>query len=515
MNHWGVGRIDSRCQITIPEYVLRPISINVGAMVWGMFYPVSQTDDGYKKNAELDFVFSPIPYEIWPKTARCTVRVHHVPGAFNQVTEALLKCNASIIISDASRSAHSYDTWRLIISCDNIDVSGDGYICEERQYQGMVKELEHIERVIEAECEDVLFIDPCDTTKADPVVCAPHNAMAYFYAISKNRKLIKNAGVFEEWAICNPFKMIRQKDGSLEPADGKFSAILENLNKHNDGDILPSYCFIESQSEDMNMRLVVIPKNREAHFYKLNVGFHRSGSPATSKGMVDFVLRRVCENANVWAINNKTMMFDEIREEGEAEFLVEGQRMADIEERTHNLKEKINTKSIPNSLKTITKISLDCESISRSYMYQNVSKDKGVKIQHDIFISYSSVNTDEAIRLRRFLRDHGVDCFLSEKENGRAKIPYGVDYRDFLRDEINSSKLIALICSPDSISSRWVLKELGAAWALGKPVVPIVLNMKMEDISEEIINNNQSVYYHFAVDNPSFAEDIKQLIEKS
>jgi hypothetical protein len=48
----------------------------------------------------------------------------------------------------------------------------------------MLSELKKIKNTIEDRCDGFLFRDPCDREKREPIVCTPHNAMAFFYAIA-------------------------------------------------------------------------------------------------------------------------------------------------------------------------------------------------------------------------------------------------------------------------------------------------------------------------------------------
>lgn len=524
MNHWAIGRLDGQSVITIPESVLRPISINIGSMVWGMFYPVSQTfcscdmksDDDYTKfvRPEIDFVFSSIPFDIWPRSARCIVRIAHAPEAFREITHAIKECNASIIVSDASRSTHSYDTWRLIISCDNLDISKDAYVQKERQFKGMFQELDNIRNVIEDKCNKYLFRDPCDKTRQMPVVCTPHNTMAYFYALSKNMSIIHNKNDFEDWAICNNFIMRRQEDGTIKSVDKVFASIIKDINRQKDNDILPSYCFVESQSDDMSMRMVVIPRKREKNFYKLTVGFTRSAPPSTSKGFVDYVLSNICNEAKVWAINNKTRRFQKEVEDGEAEFIIEGKAVQDIVKRINLIEKAINTNTLPSHLKKITDIRTMCDTLSSAFVYQN-KKDEEKLLPNDLFISHSSDDANEAKKLKKFLVNRNLACFFSSKEDGEDPMPLG-DYRDALRNQIISSKIIIIVCSISSINSKWVLTEIGAAWALNKPIIPIMLEIEAEDIPKQIIGYNHAINYEDAIDpDGNFVDKIRKIISKT
>ncbi|MFT5328131.1 MAG: hypothetical protein ACI8P0_006040 [Planctomycetaceae bacterium] len=126
MNHFGIGKLDESRRIHLPIDLLRPINIVPDVAVWGMYYPKSlaSTDDGERhlesddRERRLDFVLSPIPFELWPRTARLTVRTKHRPGAFRRVTEFLKKSNVTILVSEGSRSAHRYDTWTMIVALE-------------------------------------------------------------------------------------------------------------------------------------------------------------------------------------------------------------------------------------------------------------------------------------------------------------------------------------------------------------------------------------------------------------
>ena len=88
MNHFGIGKLDESRRIHLPIDILHPINIVPDVAVWGMYYPKSLASAGDGERC-LDFVLSPIPFDLWPRTARLTVRTKHRPGAFRRVTEFL------------------------------------------------------------------------------------------------------------------------------------------------------------------------------------------------------------------------------------------------------------------------------------------------------------------------------------------------------------------------------------------------------------------------------------------
>ncbi len=86
-----------------------------------------------------------------------------------------------------------------------------------------------------------------------------------------------------------------------------------------------------------------------------------------------------------------------------------------------------------------------------------------------IFISYAIADREHARKLRGL---------LSQRPNVRIFTPEmlsaGEDWESKLKDELSKCDIFLVLLSPNSADSPWVLQELGAAWALGKPIVPIV-----------------------------------------
>jgi len=93
-----------------------------------------------------------------------------------------------------------------------------------------------------------------------------------------------------------------------------------------------------------------------------------------------------------------------------------------------------------------------------------------------IFISHA--HDDE--RIADSLVDVVREVFEVKNENIRAtslpehNLPIGVDTPEQLRQEIDKSEAIVGIITPSSIRSEYVLFELGAAWALEKPIYPLL-----------------------------------------
>jgi hypothetical protein len=55
----------------------------------------------------------------------------------------------------------------------------------------------------------------------------------------------------------------------------------------------------------------------------------------------------------------------------------------------------------------------------------------------------------------------------------------GENWRTQLREALANTDLFVVILSPDSLTSPWVLQELGGAWTLGKPILAVVAGTKV------------------------------------
>jgi hypothetical protein len=50
----------------------------------------------------------------------------------------------------------------------------------------------------------------------------------------------------------------------------------------------------------------------------------------------------------------------------------------------------------------------------------------------------------------------------------------GEKWETKLRNELSTADVVLALLTPGSIASSWVLQEIGAAWALRKPIIPLV-----------------------------------------
>jgi hypothetical protein len=99
----------------------------------------------------------------------------------------------------------------------------------------------------------------------------------------------------------------------------------------------------------------------------------------------------------------------------------------------------------------------------------------------DVFISYAAGDAGIADELRSDLAKNGLKCFMAEKD-----IQIATEWQDSIRRALIGSKRILVLLTPRSINRPWVLMETGAAWALGKPLIPALSHVAPNELVDPI-----------------------------
>src|SRR5262249_26734236 len=95
----------------------------------------------------------------------------------------------------------------------------------------------------------------------------------------------------------------------------------------------------------------------------------------------------------------------------------------------------------------------------------------------DVFISYATGDSAIADELRSDLEKNGLKCFMAEKD-----IRVAAEWQDSIRAALIGSKRVLVLLTPRSINRPWVLMETGAAWALGKALIPALSHVAASDL---------------------------------
>jgi len=101
--------------------------------------------------------------------------------------------------------------------------------------------------------------------------------------------------------------------------------------------------------------------------------------------------------------------------------------------------------------------------------------------KYDVFISYAAGDTHIADELRTDPESNGLRCFMAKKDSVVA-----AEFQDSIRAALIGSKRILVLLTPRSINRPWVLLETGAAWALGKPMIPALVQVSLNDLVDPI-----------------------------
>jgi hypothetical protein len=100
-----------------------------------------------------------------------------------------------------------------------------------------------------------------------------------------------------------------------------------------------------------------------------------------------------------------------------------------------------------------------------------------------IFLSYARDDYPFAHRLVGALRDVGVTGWMDN-----ADIAAGTALGEAMRSAIKNSSAVVVLVSPTSLKSRWVEFEIGAGLALGKQMIPIVVEGDWAALPEPLRN---------------------------
>lgn len=87
-----------------------------------------------------------------------------------------------------------------------------------------------------------------------------------------------------------------------------------------------------------------------------------------------------------------------------------------------------------------------------------------------VFVSYASDDSDFARHLVGHLREAEIFGWMDSGD-----IASGEAIGDKIKDLITSADVMVALVSPRSINNQWVQVEIGAAWALKKPVVIVLV----------------------------------------
>jgi hypothetical protein len=99
----------------------------------------------------------------------------------------------------------------------------------------------------------------------------------------------------------------------------------------------------------------------------------------------------------------------------------------------------------------------------------------------DLFLSYASADGATASELRAALERKNVRCFMAERD-----VAVGTEWQDAIRNALIGAGRILILITPRSLNRPWVFMEIGAAWALGKSLIPALVQVNPNDLPDPI-----------------------------
>jgi hypothetical protein len=116
-----------------------------------------------------------------------------------------------------------------------------------------------------------------------------------------------------------------------------------------------------------------------------------------------------------------------------------------------------------------------------SRMAEILDKIAPLRPSYDLFLSYANADGAIAFELKGDLEKQGVKCFMAEKD-----IAVATEWLDAIRSALLGAKRILILITPRSLNRPWIFMEVGAAWALGKPLISALIQVSLADLPDPI-----------------------------
>jgi len=100
---------------------------------------------------------------------------------------------------------------------------------------------------------------------------------------------------------------------------------------------------------------------------------------------------------------------------------------------------------------------------------------------YDVFVSFASVDRKTAEDVANRLEEQKLKVFFSPKE-----LQGGDPWEEVIRLALIGSGELCLIVSKESITREWVLTEWEAAWATGKRITPVLVDVEIGDLPRRL-----------------------------
>ena len=256
----------------------------------------------------------------------------------------------------------------------------------------------------------------------------------------------------------------------------------------------------------MTLRSALIPPEQERHFFEATYEYSRVGEPVSSKGILAHVLRALPSEYVIWEMRNHVRNGAPHIERGYTSFIIEDTNTQgkDCVNKAQIAFSAVREGALPNGLQHIRLVDIRTRpvTISRVSARLHAQRKRSQLFEYDVFLSYSRHDEMEASQIRDKLSAHALDCFMA----GKA-LCGGDPFSEKIRDALCSAREMCILFTPNARKSEWVTTEWGAAWALNKVIVPVLLRTSPDDLPDRL-RSVQCVDFH------KISEYIEQILER-
>ena len=127
----------------------------------------------------------------------------------------------------------------------------------------------------------------------------------------------------------------------------------------------------------------------------------------------------------------------------------------------------------------------------------------------NVFLSLDSTDAESARKIRNLISRHmNARVFMDED------LSIGENWKSKLQNAIRSADIVVALLTPHALNSSWVLQEVGGAWFLEKPILPIVTRKDL--LNRFSLTLRPDIAVEFAdLDDPGAGEKLASVFERA
>jgi len=481
MIHSGLGIITNNGKICLPPDLVEQLTNGNTSLLYGLYYPKTSSLKGYEDvTIKYDLMITPIHYRFWSRSARLLIHLKHKPGSFNHISDFFKEKKVSVIHAEGSRSAHRYGTWCMHIAFENLSENLT-YDNNREIYSETKDALKRFIQEVTENCGDFLFSQKNNYDLNHSIIGWPNSALAHFNNYYVNC-FVNNAS--EDRFLSKPFEFYSYNDGELQTDKSDLKSILKYESRNDSCTLLDSIVYAELDTRAMNMRIAIIPKEIKKRFFEFGISYERNGIPDSCVGIINCITKSFPEKYNIWRLANQVQLSSNAGDEGKIVMLIEDlEPCEDTNEyltKAEAILKKVDQSDLPKNVKLLNPL---ISPITRKKISKRIEKQKNIATdyKYDVFLSYSERNKSYADQIYEKLNNENISCFKAGEF-----IKGGDEFADYIRKALINSREMCLLCSNESIKSKWVDTEWGAAWALELHIVPITLQIRISQLPQRL-----------------------------